>query len=39
MTCKHCALVVTAEFEAVDTVTRVAIDIGPQGNSAATVFN
>lgn len=37
MTCEHCVRTVTAELEALDTVTDVAISLVPQGDSTVTV--
>lgn len=37
MTCGHCVGVVTAELKALDTVTDVAVDVVPQGDSTVTV--
>jgi copper chaperone len=37
MTCEHCVRTVTAELEALDTVTDVAISLVPQGDSSITV--
>jgi hypothetical protein len=37
MTCGHCVGAVTAELKALDTVTDVAVDVVPQGDSTVTV--
>lgn len=37
MTCDHCARAVTAELEALGTVTNVAVEVAPQGDSTITV--
>ena len=37
MTCGHCVRAVTAELEALDTVTEVAVSLVPQGDSSITV--
>ncbi len=37
MTCGHCVGAVRAELEALDTVTDVAVDVVPQGESTVTV--
>jgi copper chaperone len=37
MTCEHCVGTVTAELEALDTVTDVTVDLVPQGDSSVTV--
>ncbi|MGV0994235.1 MAG: heavy-metal-associated domain-containing protein [Mycobacterium sp.] len=37
MTCGHCVRAVTAELEALDTVTEVVVNLVPQGDSSITV--
>ena len=37
MTCGDCVRAVTAELEALDTVTEVAVSLVPQGDSSITV--
>lgn len=37
MTCGHCVGAVTAELEALDTVSGVTVDVVPQGDSTVTV--
>lgn len=37
MTCGHCVGAVTGEFEALETVTDVTVDVVPQGDSTVTV--
>ncbi len=37
MTCGHCAGAVSAELEKLDSVTGVAVDVVPQGDSTVTV--
>ncbi len=37
MTCGHCAAVVTAELKKLESVTAVAVDVVPQGDSTVTV--